>query len=91
MKKVAVLVLSVFMFVSCSAVYSARPAEALMGGDWEVGSWCGRVIWGTVKGCYKAWNAPEGRKWDKFKEGYKEGTEGVEGDIAGGLGGGIAK
>ena len=26
-----------------------------------------------------------------FKEGYKEGTEGVEGAIAGGLGGGIAK
>ena len=91
MRKIAVLVLSAFMFVSCGAMYSARPAEAMMGGDWEVGAWCGEAIWGTIKGCYKAWNAPKGRKWESFKEGYKEGTEGVECTASRGLGGIIAK
>ena len=90
MRKIAVLVLSAFMFASCGAMYSACPAEALMGGNWEVGALCGGVIWGTIKGCYKAWNAPEGRKWEEFKKGYKEGTEGVEGDASRVLGGTIA-
>ena len=91
MRKIAVLVLSAFMFASCGVMYSVRPAEAMMGGDWESGAWCGKAIWGTIKGCYKAWNAREGRKWESFKEGYKEGTEGVEGSFFEGLGGTIAK
>ncbi len=58
MRKIAVLVLSAFMFASCGAMYSVRPAEAFVY-DGNVGAWFGKAIWGTVKGCCKAWNAPE--------------------------------
>ncbi len=91
MKKIAVMLLLVFTFTSYGTVYSVRPAEAIIGAPWGLGYFIGNTVWGTAKGCYKAWKAPKGRKWDSFKKGFKEGTEGVEGAASGGIGGIIAK
>ena len=90
MRKVALIVLAAFMFASCGAMHSARPAEAIMRGDPGVGAFFGKHIWGSVKGCWKACNAPKGRKWDAFKKGYNEATEGFEGKAAEFTGGVIA-
>ena len=66
------------------------PVTNLMGGDPKIGAVVAKYGWGIVKGCWRAWNAPEGEKWSAFIEGYKEATTTTEGEIAGLVGGVIA-
>ena len=84
MKKLVVLLILAIALSVCSPVYSARPAEAIMGGDPETGAWLARQTWGIMLGCWKAYWAPEGKKLEAFKEGYKEGSESEVAGLAGG-------
>ena len=90
MKKIALLLLFTMTLTVFSPVYSARPADAIVGLPPESGKWVARQVWGVIKGCWKAYWAPKGQKLEKFEEGYKEGSEGEESKAAGLLGGIIA-
>ena len=56
----------------------------MVGGDPEVGRKVAGVVWGTVKGGWEAYNAPEGEKWEAFKKGYDEGSKNENIKIIGG-------
>ena len=47
----------------------------MIGGDEVLFGKVGGALWGTVKGTWKACNAPEGEKLSAFKEGFDEGYE----------------
>ena len=86
MRKLAVMLVFTMMFAVCSSVYTVKPAEAMLGLPPAIGAKAGKIGWGIVKGCWEAWKAPDGQKWEAFCKGYKEGTEDSSvAELAGGI------
>ncbi len=74
MKKFAVLSLFVVMFAAFSPEsYAIVPGGCIPEPDSSVWRWAAGIIWGTAKGCWFAYCAPEGDKVDSFMEAFKDG------------------
>lgn len=72
MKKIAVLSLFLMMFMTFSpSCYAITVGGCVPDIHVDDGGIVIGVIWGTAKGCWSAYWASEGSKWDSFVEAFK--------------------
>ncbi|MBQ7170001.1 MAG: hypothetical protein IJR63_08905 [Synergistaceae bacterium] len=74
MKKLALLsLLIVILAVFSPESYAVVPGGCVPEPDYDTLRWAAGVIWGTAKGCWSAYFAPEGERLDAFTEAFKDG------------------